>query len=61
MTMVMAKPQTERKNARRPRITEEKKNRICELYNADVQIKDIAVECDVNVQTIYRTLRERRL
>ncbi len=58
--MVKAKPKSERKTAKSPRLTEAQKDKIVTLYNCDYKIKTIAQETSVSEATVYRVIRERR-
>ena len=62
MMAAVAKPASERRTHRggRPKVNEQCRQQVIELYNNDVYIKDIAARCNISQATVYRIVRESR-
>lgn len=61
--MATQTPQTrQRVKGRRPRITEEQKQKAVELYTGDAMtVGEIAASCGFSVPSLYRILREKEV
>lgn len=59
--MPTAKPKSERPHrGGRPKISNECRRQVIELYNSDLMIKEIAARCNISEASVYRIVRVAR-
>ena len=56
---IILKPRSERKSPLRPRVSDDVRRKILQMYNDDFLLVDIAGECGVSVSFVSRLIKKQ--